>query len=129
LSHDPISTRLARRQALRQMGRLVMLLTVPAGARAALSAAGAANPASPASATIVAVRVWPARDYTRVTIESDQALKAAHLLAHAPHRLMVDLNRQESELRELVGKIRPDDPSLPAFVGQFLPRVVHLVLT
>ena len=38
-------------------------------------------------ATIVAVRIWPARDYTRVTIESDQALAATHLLLDNPPRL------------------------------------------
>jgi N-acetylmuramoyl-L-alanine amidase len=65
------------------MGSLVLLLGTPAGAN------GAAIP------TIVAVRVWPARDYTRVTIESDQALAASHLLAEAPHRLVVDLNGLE----------------------------------
>ena len=105
------------------MGRLVLLLTAPAGA---LGANGAAIP------TIVAVRVWPARDYTRVTIESDLPLEATHLLAQAPHRLVVDLNRQElsPELRELVGKIRPDDPFIAGVrVGQFLPRVVRLVVT
>jgi N-acetylmuramoyl-L-alanine amidase len=104
------------------MGRLVLLLTAPAGA---LGANGAAIP------TIVAVRVWPARDYTRVTIESDLPLEATHLLAQAPHRLVVDLNRQElsPELRELVGKIRPDDPFIAGVrVGQFLPRVVRLVV-
>ena len=79
----------------------------------------------------MAVRVWPARDYTRVTIESDLPLEATHLLAQAPHRLVVDLNRQElsPELRELVGKIRPDDPFIAGVrVGQFLPRVVRLVV-
>jgi N-acetylmuramoyl-L-alanine amidase len=104
------------------MGRLVLLLAAPAGA---LGANGAAIP------TIVAVRVWPARDYTRVTLESDLPLEASHLLAQAPHRLVVDLNRQElsAELRELVGKIRPDDPFIAGVrVGQFLPRVVRLVV-
>jgi N-acetylmuramoyl-L-alanine amidase len=79
----------------------------------------------------VAVRVWPARDYTRVTIESDQALEASHLLAQAPNRLVVDLDRLElsAELRELVGKVRPDDPFIAGVrVGQYLPRVVRLVL-
>ena len=109
----------ARRTALHQMGRLVLLLAAPAGAVAA------------AGPTIVAVRVWPARDYTRVTIESDQVLEASHLLAQAPNRLVVDLNRLElsPELRELVGKIRPDDPYIAGVrVGQYLPRVVRLVL-
>ena len=35
-------------------------------------------------ASVVAVRIWPARDYTRVTIESDGALVARHLVAYIP---------------------------------------------
>ena len=81
-------------------------------------------------AAIVAVRVWPARDYTRVTIESDQPLAASHLLTEAPHRLVVDINGLElnAALRELVGQVRPDDPYIAGVrVGQFQPRVVRLV--
>jgi hypothetical protein len=90
-----------------------------------LGANGAAIP------TIVAVRVWPARDYTRVTIESDLPLAATHFLAQAPHRLVVDIDGLElsPELRELVGKMRPDDPFIAGVrVGQFQPRVVRLVV-
>ncbi|MBE0547910.1 MAG: N-acetylmuramoyl-L-alanine amidase, partial [Rubrivivax sp.] len=79
---------------------------------------------------IVAVRVWPAQDYTRVTIESDVPLAAAHLLVEAPHRLVVDIDGLElkAALRELVGKVRPDDPYIAGVrVGQFQPRVVRLV--
>ena len=97
------------------MGQLVLLLTAP---RLAYGAA------------IVAVRVWPARDYTRVTIESDQPLTAAHQLVEAPERLVVDIDGLELSpaLRELVGKVRPDDPFIARVrVGQYLPRVVRLV--
>ncbi len=81
-------------------------------------------------AAIVAVRVWPARDYTRVTIESDQLLAAKHLLTAAPLRLVVDIDGLELKdaLRELVGKVRPDDPFIAGVrVGQYQPRVVRLV--
>ena len=44
---------------------------------------------------IVAVRVWPAADYTRVTIESDQALPATHFVADNPYRLVVDIESLE----------------------------------
>ena len=97
------------------MGQLVLLLTAP---RLAYGAA------------IVAVRVWPAKDYTRVTIESDQPLAAAHQLVEAPERLVVDIDGLELSpaLRELVGKVRPDDPFIARVrVGQYLPRVVRLV--
>jgi N-acetylmuramoyl-L-alanine amidase len=81
-------------------------------------------------ATIIAVRVWPAKDYTRVTIESDQPLAATHLLTEAPYRLVVDIDGLElgSALRELVGQVRPGDPYIAGVrVGQYKPRVVRLV--
>ena len=82
-------------------------------------------------AAIVAVRVWPADDYTRVTIESDSALSARHFLAHGPDRLVIDVDGLElsPQLRELVGKVRSDDPYIAAVrVGQNQPRVVRLVV-
>ncbi|HSB22232.1 MAG TPA: N-acetylmuramoyl-L-alanine amidase [Burkholderiaceae bacterium] len=82
-------------------------------------------------ASIVAVRVWPAADYTRVTIESDQALAAKHFMTDNPARLVVDIDQLELSptLRELVGKIRPDDPYIAGVrVGQNQPRLVRLVV-
>ena len=102
-------------RALRRMGPAALLLLAP---RLSFGA------------TIVAVRVWPAKSYTRVTIESDQPLNATHLLTEAPHRLAVDIDGLELNpaLRELVGKVRPDDPYIAGVrVGQYQPRVVRLV--
>ncbi|MDH4050506.1 MAG: N-acetylmuramoyl-L-alanine amidase, partial [Rubrivivax sp.] len=82
-------------------------------------------------ATIVGVRVWPADEYTRVTIESDTALAASHQLVADPPRLVVDIDglTLDDALRDLVGKVRPDDPFIASVrVGQYLPRVVRLVL-
>jgi len=82
------------------------------------------------AAGIVAVRLWPAREYTRVTIESDRALVATHLLAENPPRLAVDIQdlALDSALRELVGQVRADDPYIAGVrVGQYQPRVVRLV--
>ena len=105
----------SRRQALRSIGQLALLL-------------GAHDLAC--GAAIVAVRLWPAKDYTRVTIESDTPLAATHLLTEAPHRLVVDIANLElsSALRDLVGKVRADDPFIAGVrVGQYLPRLVRLV--
>ena len=105
-----------RRAAIRRIGGTALLL-------------GAADIAC--GAGIVAVRVWPAADYTRLTIESDQPLAARHFLTQAPDRLVVDIDGLEltTPLRELVGKVRPDDPYIAAVrVGQYQPRVVRLVL-
>jgi N-acetylmuramoyl-L-alanine amidase len=81
-------------------------------------------------ATIVAVRVWPASDYTRVTIESDGRLNSQQLVVGSPPRLAVDINGIDLNpaLRELVGKIKPDDPYINGLrVGQFAPGVVRIV--
>lgn len=82
-------------------------------------------------AQIVAVRMWPARDYTRVTIESDTALTFRQHMLDNPPRLLVDVDGLELSpaLRELVGEVRPDDPYVAQVrVGQFAPGVVRLVL-
>jgi N-acetylmuramoyl-L-alanine amidase len=105
-----------RRRALQRMGSLALLLGTAQLAR---------------GAAIVAVRVWPAQAYTRVTIESDQVLAARHFIAEGPYRLVVDIDGLElnAQLKELVGKVRPDDPYIAGVrVGQYQPRVVRLVL-
>ncbi len=82
-------------------------------------------------ASILAVRVWPAKDYTRVTIESDNALSTQTQFVANPPRLAVDMEGIELNpaLRELVGKVRPDDPYITGVrVGQFTPTTVRLVL-
>jgi N-acetylmuramoyl-L-alanine amidase len=82
-------------------------------------------------ASILAVRVWPAADYTRVTIESDTLLKVQHTFVANPPRLAVDIEGIElnAALRELVGKVRSDDPFITGVrVGQFTATTVRLVL-
>jgi N-acetylmuramoyl-L-alanine amidase len=82
-------------------------------------------------ASIVAVRVWPASDYTRVTIESDEALVAKHFITDNPPRLVVDIDQLELSptLRDLVGKVTPNDPYIAGVrVGQNQPRLVRLVV-
>ena len=82
-------------------------------------------------AGIVAVRIWPAEDYSRVTIESDSALVATHKMIGSPPRLAVDIEGLDlnPSLRELVAKVRADDPNIAGIrVGQNAPRVVRLVV-
>ena len=82
-------------------------------------------------ATIIAVRVWPAADYTRVTIESDALLDAKPLFVANPPRLAVDITGIDLNpaLRELVGRVKSDDPFISGVrVGQSMPGVVRLVL-
>src|ERR1700761_3853924 len=46
------------------------------------------------ASSVLGVRVWPARDYTRVTIESDQPLQNAQQLLQGPGRLGGDPERR-----------------------------------
>lgn len=82
-------------------------------------------------AQLVAVRVWPAADYTRVTLESDVPLNATFFSVANPTRLVIDIDGLElsPQLRELVSKVRSDDPFIAGVrVGQNRPKVARLVL-
>jgi N-acetylmuramoyl-L-alanine amidase len=106
---------LNRRSAL-QLGSVVLLLGMQHIAR---------------GATIVAVRVWPSKDYTRLTIESDGEIKARQFFVAEPPRLAVDIEGIDliPALRELVAKVKSDDPNISGIrVGQNAPGVVRLVI-
>jgi len=82
------------------------------------------------ASSVLGVRVWPARDYTRVTIESDQPLQNAQQLLQGPDRLVVDLSGLDLDqaLKDLVSKITPNDPQIQSVrVGQYQPHVVRMV--
>ena len=82
-------------------------------------------------ATIFNVRIWPAPDYSRVTIESDAPLVVTHSFMANPPRLAVDIQglTLNPALRELVGKVRADDPNIGDIrVNQYGTKVVRLVL-
>ena len=79
---------------------------------------------------ILAVRVWPSDDYTRVTLENDSDLKVTHFIVKNPERLVVDIEGIDlnSTLKDLVAKIQPNDPYIKQVrVGQNRPSVVRLV--
>ena len=82
------------------------------------------------AAKILAVRVWPAEDYTRVTLENDIELNTNFFTVKNPERLVVDIEGLELNptLKELVAKIQPNDPYIKQVrVGQNKPNVVRLV--
>lgn len=87
-------------------------------------------PMSAQAAQILAVRVWPADDYTRVTLENDTNLKATHFVVKDPDRLVVDVEGIDlnATLKSLVAKIQSNDPYIRQVrVGQNRPNVVRLV--
>ncbi len=82
-------------------------------------------------ASVLAVRIWPAEDYTRVTIESDGELKAQKFFVTEPPRMVVDIEGIDllPGLRELVGKLKSDDPNIGSIrVAQNASNVVRLVI-
>jgi N-acetylmuramoyl-L-alanine amidase len=82
-------------------------------------------------ATLLDVRVWPAADYTRVTLEHDAPLAFTHFIVRDPLRLVVDIEGIEltPKLKELVGKIDAGDPYIALVrIGQNRPNVVRLVI-
>lgn len=113
---DASSPNAGRRRALRAgASTLILALTGP---RFAFANA------------IVAVRVWPARDYTRVTLETDNPVKFQQQLMESPNRFVIDLDEVDLSpaLRDLVAKIQPNDPQIAQVrVGQFKPGVVRMV--
>ena len=81
--------------------------------------------------SVLAVRVWPAADYTRVAIEHDAPLKFTHFTVKNPERLVVDIEGVEfnSVLEGLASKIVPDDPNIKLLrAGRYKPGVVRLVM-
>lgn len=91
----------------------------------------AAVASNAANAAIVAVRVWPADDYTRVTLEHDTPLKFTHFTLDSPARLVVDIEgvRFNSLLETIPDKISASDPYIEKLrAGQFRANVVRLVI-
>jgi N-acetylmuramoyl-L-alanine amidase len=80
---------------------------------------------------ISAVRIWPAQEYTRVTIEADKPIRHELLLVKNPERLVLDLEDVDfaSVQQEIAGKVLPNDPYIGQMrAGRYKPGVVRLVL-
>ena len=90
----------------------------------------ASSPLFAQGEAIVAVRTWPSRDYTRVTLELDAPLKYSYQVIKNPERLVLDLEDIElsGKLKELFSKVAAGDPVIAGVrAGQFKARVVRLV--
>jgi N-acetylmuramoyl-L-alanine amidase len=80
---------------------------------------------------MLAVRIWPAPDYSRVTLESDHPLKTTQTFVASPPRLAVDIEGMQlnAALRDLVGKVQASDPNIAGIrVAQYSANVVRLVI-
>ncbi len=108
-----------RRHLLRYAGATLILSVSPlAGAVAKLP-------------SVLSVRIWPAADYTRVTLEHDAPLRFSHFTVENPDRLVVDIEGVEfnSVLDSLARKVTTDDPYIKLLrAGRYKPGVVRLVM-
>jgi N-acetylmuramoyl-L-alanine amidase len=117
MAERPRESAVTRRDVLKFAAASLTLLVTRVGA--------AAQP------SILAVRVWPAPDYTRVTLESEQPIKYSQMLVKDPERLVVDLEGIEfnSVLSSLPSKILASDPQIKLIrAGRNKPGVVRLVI-
>ncbi len=84
-------------------------------------------------ARMVDVRMWPAEEYTRVTLEYDTPLNFKYFFVRSstPLRLVVDIKGLEltAQLQKQIAAVKPDDPYIAAMrIGQFQPDTVRLVM-
>ncbi len=83
-----------------------------------------------AASEIMAIRIWPASAYTRVTLESNTALKHRSFILSHPDRIVVDITgvKRNGILKNMGTQVRPNDPFLQQIrVGQFDNNTVRLV--
>src|SRR2546425_858630 len=84
-----------------------------------------------AQAQVLSSRIWPARDYTRLTLESKSEIKHSIFAVKDPERLVLELQTDELSpaLAELQGKVSGDDPYIQGLrVGRNRPGVIRVVL-
>jgi len=88
--------------------------------------------AAPAFAAekVLSSRVWPAEEYTRVTLETARPVKHQYFFVTDPDRLVLDLEGIDlnDELRALSAKVGVDDPYIKSLrVAVNRPGVVRVV--
>jgi N-acetylmuramoyl-L-alanine amidase len=86
--------------------------------------------ATAAADTILSSRVWPAQEYTRVTLESARPIKHQYFFVKDPERLVVDLEGVDvnEALKGLPAKVGANDPYIQAVrVARNRPNVVRIV--
>ena len=107
----------SRRHFLRTAGATFALLVSPLGRAAA--------------ASLVAVRVWPAEDYTRITLESRAEIRFKYLTLENPDRMVIDLEGVEfdSVIKHLPDRVTAEDPFIKLIrAGRNRPGVVRVVV-
>ena len=80
---------------------------------------------------IVATRIWPSPEYTRITVESATSLQYEQMTLQNPERIVVDLKNiyLGKALEDLTSQVKEEDPSIQSIrVGQFNPKVSRIVI-
>ncbi len=80
---------------------------------------------------IESARVWPAREYTRVTLESLKPISNDQMILKNPDRLVIDLHDIElnDDLKNLSTKILSSDPNIKQIrVAKFNSQVSRVVI-
>lgn len=84
-----------------------------------------------AQSKIIAARIWPGPEYTRLTIESDAPVAHKLFAIKQPDRVVLDLEGVElnKEVGSLAGKVAENDLYVQAMrIGRFKSNVVRLAL-
>lgn len=103
-----------------------MLLLVSLGCFSLMLPSNAAE-----SIQVSAARVWPAADYTRITLETSKPVTHHLVMLKDPERLVLDLDEVElgTVLKSLTDKINANDPYIRQVrVANFKPGVVRIVV-
>jgi N-acetylmuramoyl-L-alanine amidase len=84
-----------------------------------------------AEAQVLSGRIWPARDYTRLTLESSSAIQHSVFSVKDPQRLVLELQTEDltAALAELHTKVASEDPYIQGLrVARNRPGVIRVVL-
>lgn len=80
---------------------------------------------------LVAIRIWPASTYTRITFESNLPLQYEQFSLRDPERLVIDIGDLYLNplLSDINSKVLPNDPYISRIrVAQHAPDVVRIVV-
>ena len=103
---------------------VILSVVLIAGMMASMMAHAAAN-------TVTAARVWPAQDYTRITLEADKAIVYKMTLLKNPERVVIDIDKVDVDpaLKALSEKVLGSDPYIAQVrVARYKPDTVRLVV-
>jgi len=90
-----------------------------------------AQAAQAAGNIITAARVWPAQDYTRITLEAGKPIVYKMTLLKDPERVVIDIDNVDVNpvLKSLSDKILGNDPYIAQLrMARFKPGTVRLVV-